>query len=579
MSRLVGRPIKLTPKVVDAICDAIEAGANYADAAAVAGICNATLCSWRDSGQELYERVQASEEPIELTQNEKKLFDFWKRFSAAEAMGAVNAATVVYNAAMKDPNYALQWLSRRRPKDWMPRQSQEVTGKDGGPVARTAGRCVWYSRRPMTGVAEIRYRVPAMHPGQRAIYSDPARFKWLSAGRRFRKTTLGMRTSLRAASAGMPILWGAPTYRQCRIAWDEHYRAAGGIAEFCKSQMEIVVPPGNGVISFVSLDAPDNARGKTAYGAILDEAGFIGETAWYEVVRPMLSDCNGWALVMGTPKGRNWFYREHLAAKDAEDSAAWQVPTLGVRIEDDRLVREPHPLENPDFAFAEAVRMFQSMPRRSFEQEFLAQFIEDAGLVFRGVRVVSTAKPQGPTQAPVVFGVDWAKAYDWTVISILDVASRRQVGLERFNQISYEFQAGRLKALYERWRPQMIIAESNSMGEPMIDRLQAEGVPVQGFTTTRQSKAMIIEALALAIERREVTLLDDEIQIAELEGYSMERLPGGSFRYGAVEGMHDDTVMALALAWQGTDQVPPAGALVNDIDSSVYKSQRRTRWA
>jgi len=121
--------------VVEAICDAIEAGANYADAAAVAGICNATLCSWRDSGQDVYDRAQAAGEPIELTPNEKRLLDFWKRFSTAEATGAVNAATIVYNAAMKDPDYALQWLSRRRPKDWMPRQGQEVTGANGGPIA------------------------------------------------------------------------------------------------------------------------------------------------------------------------------------------------------------------------------------------------------------------------------------------------------------------------------------------------------------------------------------------------------------------------------------------------------------
>ena len=39
--------------------------------------------------------------------------------------------------------------------------------------------------------------------------------------------------------------------------------------------------------------------------------------------------------------------------------------------------------------------------------------------------------------------------------------------------------------------------------------------------------------------------------VGELQAYQAERLPGGMLRYGAPNGMHDDTVIALALAWQG----------------------------
>jgi len=95
------------------------------------------------------------------------------------------------------------------------------------------------------------------------------------------------------------------------------------------------------------------------------------------------------------------------------------------------------------------------------------------------------------------------------------------------------------------------------MGEPLVEQLQRDGLPVQGLTTTAQNKTEIIEALALAIERGEVTLLDDETQIAELEAYDLERLPSGTFRYGAPEGMHDDCVMSLALAWHAVSDSGP----------------------
>jgi len=135
--RPVGRPTKLTPKVVDALCENIEVGAGYADAAHAAGIANSTLSYWRNAGEEINERVQAEgDQGAGLSQDELRLWDFWKRFRAAEAQGAVNCATMVYNAAMKDPDKALQWLERRRPEEWGYRQAikQELTGVGGGPV-------------------------------------------------------------------------------------------------------------------------------------------------------------------------------------------------------------------------------------------------------------------------------------------------------------------------------------------------------------------------------------------------------------------------------------------------------------
>jgi len=197
------------------------------------------------------------------------------------------------------------------------------------------------------------------------------------------------------------------------------------------------------------------------------------------------------------------------------------------------------------------------VPQKTFEQEFLAQFIEDAGLVFRNVRMVSTAQPGQPVAGGrYVFGVDWARDYDWTVISAIDRVARRQVAIERFNQVDYAFQLGRLRAMVERWRPELIVAEMNAMGTPLVESLQREGLPVQGFTTTASSKTAVIEGLALALERGALTLLADETQIAELQAYDMERLPGGTFRYGAPSGMHDDTVIALALAWHGASIEP-----------------------
>ena len=361
---------------------------------------------------------------------------------------------------------------------------------------------------------------------------------------------MAIHPAIEQALVGCRILWAAPTYKQCRVGWDEMYHACGKVAQFRIGQMQIRFPMSGGTITFESLDDYKNVRSLGADGVIMDEAGYCPEGAYYEVIRPLISDTLGWELMIGTPFGRNWFWREWMAAKDYGDSQAWQIPTLGVAIRDGVLFREPHLLEHPTFPFSEAARMFETMPETTFRQEFLAEPMDDAGLVFRNVGAVSTGKRQKAIEGhSYVFGVDWAKAHDWTVISVFDATTIRQVCLDRFNKIDYHFQLGRLEARVKEYHPDSIVAEANAMGEPLVEQLRRKGLPVRGFTTTSASKTQVIEALALAIERGEITLLNDETQKAELMAFDMRRLPGGSFRYEAPSGMHDDTVIATALAW------------------------------
>ena len=153
--------------------------------------------------------------------------------------------------------------------------------------------------------------------------------------------------------------------------------------------------------------------------------------------------------------------------------------------------------------------------------------------------------------AEYVIGVDWGKHNDFTSLAVLNTGRRALVHLDRFNQIDYAVQLGRLRALVERFKPTAIIAEMNSMGEPLVEQLQREGLPVQGFQTTNASKTQAIDALALAFERGDLSIIPDPVMVGELQAYEMERLPSGMVRYSAPAGLHDDTVMALALAWQG----------------------------
>jgi hypothetical protein len=195
--------------------------------------------------------------------------------------------------------------------------------------------------------------------------------------------------------------------------------------------------------------------------------------------------------------------------------------------------------------------MRRDMTARAFSQEIEAQFLQGGGAVFRRVREAATALAQERAieNHSYVFGVDWARTNDYTVISVIDSTTKELVALDRFTGIGYELQLMRLRALHDRFKPYLIIAEQNSMGGPLIELLHKTEMPVKAFMTTNASKAEAIDALTLAFERGDLRILPEPVLIGELEAYEQETLPSGAIRYGAPAGSHDDCVMSLALAW------------------------------
>lgn len=330
--------------------------------------------------------------------------------------------------------------------------------------------------------------------------------------------------------------WIAPSYKMAMVGWRTISHLGGQVpgADVRLSEMQVAFP-GGGSAQVRSADDPQSLRGEGLTFAVLDECAFMREAAWSEAVRPALSDRQGGALFISTPRGCNWFWRLWLRGERGEpDWRSWRFPTV----------------DNPFIPASEIEEARRDMPERTFAQEYLAEFLDDAGGVLRKVRDAAVLQPAAPkADGQYVMGVDWAKSADFTVLVVIDAKTGEMAAMDRFNRIDYSVQRGRLEALANRYRVRSIVAESNAMGEPIVEQLRRDGLPVIGFVTTNASKTMLVEGLALAFEQGVLRILDDPVLVGELEAYEMQRLPSGAIRYGAPEGMHDDTVMALALAW------------------------------
>jgi len=381
-----------------------------------------------------------------------------------------------------------------------------------------------------------------MRQDQWDIYRHPAKVKVLSMGRRWGKSVLGQIISVLTANAGGRVAWCVPNYKNGNPLWRGVRQAVGELVaqRLCSvnnTERTVEFQNGGG-IALYSMDNPDSIRGEAFHIAILDEAAMMPEGVWTEVIQPTLADNGGDAILISTPKGRNWFWREWQHGRDGmEDYASWTAPSSA------------NP--NPNIKRAAELARFR-VPEQSYRQEWLAEFLEDGGNVFRRVRdAVENVDPTPTVGHDYVIGVDWGKQHDFTVVTVLDTFLNSVVTVDRFNQIDYSVQMGRVQRLVDKYRPVSVIVERNSMGEVLVEQAERRGWPVEAFTTTAASKRRAIDDLALAFEQGAIQIPDEAWLIDELEAYDMERLPSGMLRYGAPAGMHDDGVMSLAIAWHG----------------------------
>jgi len=408
------------------------------------------------------------------------------------------------------------------------------------------------------------------HAGQVEILRTARRFNTAACGRRFGKTAmalaitaLGWPACAQGLFEGYDVGWFAPNYKYLDEAWRTAKLAYGrqGLIKRTDAQQHRMELATGGALDFWTLDDEDAGRGRK-YGLVLvDEAGLSKKLkhAWESAIRPTLTDHAGGAWFLGTPKGWNDFHtlsRKHVSD---ESWAHHHAPTSA----------------NPFIDPTEIEAARRDLPERIFAQEYLAQFLEDGGGVFRRVTsAVDTDLPTDPHHARAlqdgrayVIGVDWGRHEDFTVIMVIDAKAKAVVAVDRFTQIDYAIQLARLQAVHQRFPSAQILAESNSMGGPLVEQLQRLRLPVRAFQTTAASKASAIEALALAFEQGAIRIPAVQWLIDELLAYDQERMPSGLMRYGAPRGGHDDGVMSLAIAWHGANlgDSKPVGAMLGAL--------------
>lgn len=401
------------------------------------------------------------------------------------------------------------------------------------------------------GERMIMIDMPELHPGQLLVKQHPARFKVLAACRRWRKTSFFIIMGLSMMLQGKQGWYVGPDFPMVSIAWRMVRNLVDQIAAQTPKgfirvlETEKLIQTANGgLFQFKSADDPDRLRGPGLDFLFMDECPLIRERAWTEVLRPALADRKGCAFFGGTPKGLEWFYRLFLRGQetDASHDPDWMSWRMDWRTA---------PLDPSE---VEAAR--RDMPSLLFAQEFEVEFLNDLNSPFRNIDQVFTGTWQDRARSGHAYGAgaDWAKVYDFTVYSVVDICCNEICYIDRFNQIDFDLQLNILKNLHNKFDLQYIVAELNNFGLPLVERLEKEGLPMVPFRAGGQSKNFVLEKLIDMFETKTLKIAPHPIAKSEFRSFGIERLPSGLYRYTAPRGLTDDCVMSIAMCVAGLDE-------------------------
>lgn len=236
-----------------------------------------------------------------------------------------------------------------------------------------------------------------LRPGQQEISDSTARFRVVAAGRRFGKSYLAINEMAKYARfPNQRVLAVAPTYKQIKnVLWDDLKGLLierNWVKKINESELQITLVNGS-KITLRSADNYDALRGGKYNFLVMDECADIHKDTWFNVLRATLSDMEGHALFIGSPKGRNWFYDLWVQGGANDDWASFQKTTL----------------DGGNVPAEEVEAAKRDLDARTFRQEYEAQFEDYAGVIFYAFTEENIQKCEGweDPRLPLHIAVDF----------------------------------------------------------------------------------------------------------------------------------------------------------------------------
>jgi len=393
------------------------------------------------------------------------------------------------------------------------------------------------------------------HTNQKKVFFDShAKKKVIAKGRRFGLTKGYANRSIEYLLDGIsPGLWVDTVYSNIDRYMERYFypvlkHLPANCWKWRQQRKELTILDKK--LDIRSADRPELIEGFAYRFIFLNEAGIIlrDEYLYHNAISPMMLDFNPDVYIGGTPKGKGLFHELAVKAQD-ETKKDWEFFNFTS-------------FDNPYLDQRELQELVNEIPQSIQDQEIYANFLEDSSTVFRNLEKCATAIPAEPVFGKTYkVGADLARLMDFTVIDVMD-SDGNQVYHDRFNELDWVVQKERIKYVCKKYNDAQCWLDSTGVGDPIFEDLRREGVNVEGYKFTNESKKQLIQCLMISLEQEKMRLFKKDVeptQYNEMVIFEYEMTPSGLIRYQAPEGYHDDCVIALALANWGVQNSGAGG--------------------
>ena len=389
-----------------------------------------------------------------------------------------------------------------------------------------------YTRRPWQ---------KAVHDGLRADWADSVHV--VKARRQVGKSLMVENILLevgltRPRSVSIAI---EPTQAQARKLFKDIYAGCPALFKGANATLlELQLVNGSELL-LKSAEQRENLRSYTVTGiCCIDEGAYIRDDI-FSITSPWVDVHHAPTLITSTPRFKagefHRYYELGMAGEPHIHAYDWNA------------------FDTSEFLSPAKLEQYRRrLPSSQFTTEYLGEFLDTDAIIFRGFRKCIRTASTEPFKR-VFVGIDWSAGTgdDFTVVCVLNERGE-QIRLERWNDLGATESSARVVRIIRELEAVgydvTILAETNGVGRPMVDLIR-KSVTVREWNTSNKSKTEIITSLKTGFETEALTLLDDQTQTLELSLYECEYHPAtGTVTYSAPDGFHDDTVMALAIAYR-----------------------------
>lgn len=326
---------------------------------------------------------------------------------------------------------------------------------------------------------------------------------------------------------------------------------------------------GGGRILFRN-STPNGARGLESVSDILyDEASFVDEIEEiYAASIPTTTVAGEDAriIILSTPNGQSGWYWDKLTQNNGDrdildicdEIKAQRIDPLQYWTDDNgwskfiiHWLGHPKYSQQADTYLSEVKRRFE-LPEEKIEQEYNLSFTHSEVVVFPSSLIRENAKGNYEelieSDGIYFMGIDTSLlGNDYTVAVILKLVDGVYylVKMYRQRKKSHEYNIYHIAELINQYKPVIVGIETNSHGQIYYEQLlqQCPNTELQGIKTTANSKPVMVNKLQLAMEQHLLLYPTDKLIIEEMLSF---RQVGTKLE--AIEGKHDDIIMALAFS-------------------------------